>query len=268
MKPAAVLLWSIHVYYIGLKLYEKIKMILELPTELIVMVVERLPLRDQLRLRLCCKRLNSIIKGMRVVSSAFHQARANMIASSLRGVSIEMHNYYRKYGGLENRHKYPIFLVDDEILVDYPFRLSCCEGFLEYLATTALSHEDDRVYTLALEIAINLTAEPKNSLGCRILKNRRVVNRLIQNIENCDCHDQDAAHLLGNCHDHRSHTKGCTFSRKTIPCSDYPDVLARCKAAVNLFHKNHPRCDTGRYAADMWNACAPTKTAFIQQHSG
>ena len=229
-------------------------MIAELPTELIVMILELLPPQDQLQLRASSARLNSIVRGLGIVKVANETVRTTVIAQALRAMLVQMQTYYKRYNW------FPPCLIRDEILLDMPFRTSLCEPFIEYLVETALCHHSDRVFNLALDIAINLSSEPRTTLGCRILKSSKVLNRLLGEIEKATYHDRDAALLIGNCHDHRTHFGRCPFKECVIRGDTrLQSVLPRCKTAVNLCHKRHPHCPDSQFAADMWNSSTTKK---------
>ena len=165
----------------------------------------------------------------------------------------KMAHFYDRFGCIGS-DRFPSFLRRDEALLDYPYMVSQCDSVLCYLANVALLHTDEVIFSLALAVAINLSTEKENTLGCYILKNSKLMNKLVAEVEADSKFAESIVLLLGNCHDHRTHVGSvCPFTNRPVYSSSILSTLARCKKLVNSYHQKHPESDDAEFAADMWN---------------
>lgn len=223
------------------------------PPETWLMILEQMSYEQQLLFRLSCPYANSLFLCTKTLGTLQSWTRRHMIKQSLEDMLAKMAHFYDRFGCIGS-DRFPSFLRRDEALLDYPYMVSQCDSVLCYLANVALLHTDEVIFSLALAVAINLSTEKENTLGCYILKNSKLMNKLVAEVEADSKFAESIVLLLGNCHDHRTHVGSvCPFTNRPVYSSSILSTLARCKKLVNSYHQKHPESDDAEFAADMWN---------------
>lgn len=225
-----------------------------LPPELILQIFVHCDYDIQLVLRECCKFYSSIFLLTPTLPYVQALARTVTLKTHVKRIHDELAEFYDLYGNCQQNNRYPSYLKKDAILVNTPHRLSTYNDFLSYLANVLLLMDDIDIFAMSLNIAINLATEPRNGLGCYILKNRKLIQKLLTVITDDTDLSEYAVLLIGNCHDHRNHVgTTCPFTGKTVASSIFLKTLADVKQTVNAYYRLHPDSEEAEFAAGMWN---------------
>lgn len=224
-----------------------------IPTELILQIMMGCDPEIQLVLRTCSKTMNTIFLLTSTLPTLQELARTGILKAHVQRIHDEMQEFYEAYGSL-GFERFPSFLRKDSVLVNLPFRLSGNDEFLDYLANVLLLQSEDDIFRMSLTIAINLATEPQNGLGCYILKNRKLMQRLFTEVEMEGYYAEYIVLLIANLHDHRNHLgTTCPFTGNSISCNHLIQTLTRCKRVVNAYYQRNPQSEDAEFAATMWN---------------